>query len=391
MVVVGCTKPAPAPTPEPGPGPTPPAPEWEWPSVISMCTDAPGGLQHTGIIAWAAVFEAMTGTKVRVTPESGEVTKREWLRDGRFDFVEQMLPVYGNHWMMPNYEDAKADNVYFPLGIVWGMPADLMGFLVRGDSDIKTLYDIKGHKIAKFTPAQAPSEAIDALVAWAQLAPEDVEIVPFASFEANMMSVAEGKADVAFGSTGASFAVRSEAAPHGIRWLDLDPKKDPEGAARFLAVRGSWPFVTVTAGVKSAIGVTSLLAPSLLLGTKDSDPQLVYHMAKWLNENYDAYKGKNINCERMSPELFRIGLDFTYLPVHEGTIKYLKEIGMWTEADDARQEYNVDLIERHIEAYNAALAEARKLDIRVDPSNADWIKIVAKHIEALPKFGVHLD
>jgi len=333
----------------------------------------------------------MTGTKVRITPESGEVTKREWLRDGRFGFIEQMLANYSGHWMMQNYEDAKADNVYFPLRIVWGMPCTPMAFLVRGDSDIKTIYDIKGHRLAKFTPARAPSLAIDGLIAWAQLTPEDVEIVPFASFEANMMSVSEGKADVAFGSTTAPFAVRSEAAPHGLRWLDLDPEKDPEGAARFLAEINSWPFVTVTQGVKSAIGVKSVLSPSLLLGTEDSDPQLIYNMAKWLNENYDAYKDKNINCERMSPELFRTALDFMYVPLHEGTIQYLKEVGMWSEADDARQEDNVDLLERHIAAYNAALAEARKLDIRVDPSNADWIEIVVKHIEALPRFGVQLD
>lgn len=385
LVFAGCAAPAPE-------APAPEKPEvWEWPSTISITCDAPGGAQHTGMIAWTPVFEADTGVKARITPESGEVVRRQWLRDGEFDFSQQMQATYGAHWFMPDLLDATAEGVYFPMRVAWVMPVSPLGFMVRGDSGLKTPYDIKpGTKIAMFTLAPATVAVIDALLAWAQLDKEDVQIIPFASWSANQLSILEGKADVAFAHPTAPDVMRAAAGPHGVAWLELDPEKDPEGAKRFLAVRNSWPFGAMKQGVKSAIGVKSMLSPSFLFSTEDTDPELVYHLAKWLHENFDAYKGRNINCERMSLDLFRASLNFIYIPVHQGTIKYLREIGVWTADDDALQEYNLDLLRRHIEAYDDAIAEAVSKDVGVSPDNPEWIDIVKRHIEELPGFGVRL-
>ena len=48
---------------------------------------------------------------------------------------------------------------------------------------------------------------------------------------------------------------------------------------------------------------------------------------------------------------------------------------MWTEADDVRQAYNVDLVTRYCEAYAAALDLADSMGITVDPENEEWIEL----------------
>ena len=66
-------------------------------------------------------------------------------------------------------------------------------------------------------------------------------------------------------------------------------------------------------------------------------------------------------------------LDRSYVPIAEGTIRYFKEIGKWTEADDARQEYNIKLIDLYMEAYSDCIAQANTDGINIDPQNQEWL------------------
>ena len=45
----------------------------------------------------------------------------------------------------------------------------------------------------------------------------------------------------------------------------------------------------------------------------------------------------------------------------------MKEKGMWTADDDKRQAYNLDLLTRYMEAYQAAIAEAdaKKIEVHI--------------------------
>ncbi len=116
-------------------------------------------------------------------------------------------------------------------------------------------------------------------------------------------------------------------------------------------------------------------------------------MAKWLHQNFDAYKDLHEACPRMSIKYFRNTLDGTYLPVHEGTIRYLKEVGMWTAADDTRQEYNVRLVDWYTEAYETATAMADKEGISIDPQNKEWVELWGNHKEeiGIPRFRIMND
>ncbi len=83
----------------------------------------------------------------------------------------------------------------------------------------------------------------------------------------------------------------------------------------------------------------------------------------------------------------------SYIPIHDGAIKYFDEIGMWSEADAKRQEYNVWLSDWYVEAYAEAMTKAKAEKIAINPTNAAWIDfwIDYKNEIGIPKFKIMND
>ena len=57
------------------------------------------------------------------------------------------------------------------------------------------------------------------------------------------------------------------------------------------------------------------------------------------------------------------------------TIVYLKEKGMWSEANERRQAYNVKLMNLYMEGFNKCVAEAQSKKMKIDPSNKEWVTL----------------
>ena len=127
---------------------------------------------------------------------------------------------------------------------------------------------------------------------------------------------------------------------------------------------------------------------------QSTDPELIYNLAKWLGENYEAYKGKHKSNEEMSMDNFRGYLDrarsMYYIPVHGGTVRYLKEKGKWSAEDEAWNEKNKALIKKYVEAYNAAIAAADEKKIEVAPKNKPWLALWGDYKKGLPLLGTKM-
>lgn len=355
------------------------AKEWQWPNTLTFGSQRVGGSGYATMSAWVPVFSQMTGVKARIMPEGSMPVRARWIKNGKLDFNMDAISgcIEGNKGF------ATKEGGPFQIRVVWLGQLYPFGFIVRKDSDIKTVYDIKpGHRIASFTRSSRDSSG--ALLAWAKVSKKDVTIVPYANFNANIKSVPEGKADVAYCIATSPATVEAESSPSGIRWIPLDAKKDPEGAKRYLEIDPTAVFAPCQQGVKSAFGVPMIIKPFNHYTTADKDSKLVYNLAKWLHKNYDSYKNKHPNCKLMSLDVFRQTLDTAILPTHNGTIKYLKEIGKWSAEDDVRQMYNVSIVTRYEKAYNAAIAEAEKKGIKMDPTNEKWMNLWAQFKKDIP-------
>ena len=267
--------------------------------------------------------------------------------------------------------------------------------MVRGDSPIGTIYDI-GHETRIALQSQS-GVLIYALLAWLKLnkgpIPENpanaewnVKFVPVDTWEANLRSIIDGVADMEWATPENPVVKEAAAGPHGIRFLDLPVKDDPEGAGRFrrfVPVGNIVPAPSV--GVKEICGITTMVGTCSLWCRPDFDTDPAYEVTKWFDENYELYKDKGNKLITYSREAFRQTLDVAMAPVHDGAIKYFREIGLWKEVDDARQEYNLKLVNWYCEAWDAAIAKADATGIAVSSSSEQWIKLWADYKK---EFGI---
>ena len=81
-------------------------------------------------------------------------------------------------------------------------------------------------------------------------------------------------------------------------------------------------------------------------------------------------------------------LNRTFLPCHEGLIRYLKELGLWTKAHERRQKQNVDLITRYCEANASAIELADDKRVFVSAKNPEWVEFWENYKKelGLPRF-----
>jgi hypothetical protein len=374
--LVGCktVEPTPttAPTTTPTPTPTPePEPEFTWPKNIDFVTMGTTGAAYAQTIAWGTLLKEDTGTRVRLVSADHGTNQYRYLKEGRFfsgtvSFADDMLTA-----SLPEWSDRDMGpgdfRVYYPLSVYYN------GYAVRGDSDINSPADVKGKKVGYFAHYGPAGEAlIQALLDWAEIEKDEVTWVPMSGAADLGPAIRDGTVDVVMSSSNIPIWYEVEASPHGLKWIPLDATANPEAAARFEA---TFPTGTgwgpTKAGVPSSLDVPmmEIIAPQYTVS--QWDPELVYNLVKWLDENYDRYKDAHPNFETMTPEFLLRIAETNYIPLHEGSVMYLVEKGMWTDKHQARWEQNVDLLEKWINLWQAAISKADDQGILVSPDNED--------------------
>ncbi len=346
--------------------------EWHWPAELSMV--AGSGVGVTVAKTWTQILTAETGMKVTIAPESATVNRLKWVGLGLFHLTAggtgntgQMLEAEGPY--------ASRDGGPFPVRAVWPQSTSASGFFVRGDSRLKTPRDLSpGTRVVDMTYVGS-QKIVDGLLAWAGLTRDDVVWVPAGNAEEKTAVVMEGRADVAFGTPTSKSMYQAEKDPNGIRWLSLNSEEDPEGARRFLEIDPLIGFTPMVSGVPSCRGVWGAGGTSFYCTRQATDAGLVYHLVRWLDDNWAKYRTAHEWNEYMTRSTLMEELGHTFIPAHEGLVTYLKELGLWTEAHQRRHQENVSLIERYYQAYQAAMDLANDRLIPVSPDNEEWLKL----------------
>lgn len=360
-------------------------PAWVWPRDLSIATADIATKNYILTAGWGSVMQQMTGVRVRVLPENVQPLQVRWVKEGRVDMCFTNEALYADATMArAGYSEAGP----FQSRYIWQFTTTNYGFMVRGDSPIKTLYDIKPNmKVGQPIFSPAMMLGTEASLAWANLSKEDVQLRPFGNYGAYVRSVVEGRTDVVFCSPISGVTFEVEGSPRGIRWLDYPPE-DKEELARFMDISGSYVLIMSDIGVPSSHKVRMPTVPSFYMARDDMETEYVYHLVKWFDESFEAYKDVNPGLSSMKLEANRATLDFTSAPAHDGLVKYLEEKGMWTKEDEAWRQQNVQLIDKYIKAHEAATADAKEKGIKVDATSEDWIQLWETHKKDLPRFRV---
>ncbi len=381
LVFTGCTEeeepPPPPPPPveeEEEPPPPPPVEEvWEWPEKLFLVSGPGMGVE--ALTGWTALMSADTGMQIRIVEIDNTLLRFKWIAQGRF-----FHNIDGNATTVEYLEASLGNNLRdtgpFQVRVLWAASQSNLGYMTRGDSDIKTVHDIKpGTKIVEWTFGAAMETTYSALLAWAQVDWDDIIWVPASNFPIIPRLITGGQADLTFFFPTAGFTYEAEATPEGISWIELPADEDPEGAKRYLEKQPTHSFGTISLGVPSAIGVRGLDMLSPFLSPADSDPDLVYHYIKWMDENYDRYKDTHANNLSMTLDNTMRIMETSFIPAHEGLVRYLTELGKWTPAHEARNQQNIALLNRYVEAYQEAMDMADEQGILVDPENEEWTEL----------------
>lgn len=367
---------------------------FEWPRLFVIATPGTNSGSFASTNAWVPYLQKDTGMTVRVIPEGNEVsrynrlTTRSTIQLVSVAAAEMRAQTQGTD----NYADTKPA----PQRLVWHHNDSPWGFVVSGDSKLQSLSDLKNgkYRVAKgmfSSPMQiSVTQALPAFVGLSeQETKEHLQFIPVSSYAENCRSVVEGKADVAYCSAISSVMSEAEAAPGGIRWLPMEVD-NKEAWARYLQYRPMHVPTEISLGVSSAKGVDGATSNFVYATTVDADTELVYHLAKWMHQHYADYKDSHLLASRMSLEQFRSYLDRSPLPVHEGTVRYLREIGAWTDKDDAWNEQAKKKMDQWVAARQAAMEEARKAGVKVKFDNPEYLAILDKHTEGLEGFQSRL-
>ena len=197
----------------------------------------------------------------------------------------------------------------------------------------------------------------EAILAFGGLTLDDVEVITFPTYSAAMSSMTRNEADATCTTPTTSQLYELAESPRGIHYAPLEPGNDA-GWDQLLEVL---PIMSpseedVAAGL--AEGETAKMAAyryPVITTTAEKSADEVYTFIKALDETFDMYKDGTAAMSRWTLE--RSGKPAIDIPFHEGAIRYLEEIGIWTEEDQAWNDQRQARMDALVEAWDSFSSE----------------------------------
>lgn len=289
----------------------------------------------TGYVEATAIADAMIkahGTRVRLLPSGSGVGRLMPMLQGQAN----------NAWLANElyfatrgvFDFATPDWGPQNLRTICGRPASF-GIVVTEESGIEKIEDLRGKRFAYAAANPSVSIKVDTMIASKGLTRDDVEVIEFPSYGDTLRALTQGLADAAGSALTSSALNELEASPRGIRWLAFDPNDaDLWENMNKIAPLFS-PFrENIGVGVtgKEPVDIVSYKYPMITV-KHDADPDETYAFLKAVHESFDAFKNAAPIMERWHIDLISsTPLD---APLHEGAVRYLQEIGKWSDAQQA--------------------------------------------------------
>lgn len=310
--------------------------EWKPPKLISMVAIS---IRSTGFAAGTGLVSTITdktGVKFRIEPAPTSLDRQERVKSGQVEFC---LSAGGHAYTLQTGLadfDVKGWGPQ-PTRTIWSAGFMFAGYMTRGNSEIKTVADLKGKRVAAYPGYAGMHMNMEALLAYADLTWDDVKKTPVGGFGPGMAAVIEGSVDVAYAPAMGKPAIELAASPHGIHWLPM-PASDKEAWKRYRSLWGCWlPGKAIFGG-----GISKDKPAEIMKWTynitclTDLDENLCYWMTKQVAENYDAFKKKHGYLRSWTLEQ-ALNTEAWLVPYHDGSIRYFKEIGKWTSEQENKQ------------------------------------------------------
>jgi len=316
--------------------------------------------------------------------EDDHLTRLEWLNHGEIDLMYEGYDTPA-HFAGDRPGEITRARGPFPLRVVASAHSGLFGFMVSGDSPVRTIYDITPEtRVAESSNSRL---AVAALGHWLGFGPGSATDAPlpgaqplnrivYGTWQANVKSVVNREADVAYVSVEHPVVRQAADRPPGVRFLELPAKADPDGAARFHRAAPNMVLAPAPDDAPAQVaGLTTVLGSANLWCRSDFDAALAYRLTEWFDRNFDRFKGQGNKLGTYSLAALRYNIGRAMAPIHESTIRYLDKLGFWTEVEARRQEYNLRLLHFYYRAWREAVTRADAAGIVAGADNPAWYRL----------------
>lgn len=299
------------------------APKTDAPA-LTLLTGSSGGLYYViGAGIGDVVNKNTTAVKINAEPSTGGSTERVRLV-GEGD-VQLGLTTSIVAWQGYKGEDDFAAKAYPNIRIALCGQQGYMQIVVPKDSDIKTIEDLKGKTIAT-------GQGAGVLSLEQALAPyglkKDVDFKAMPLNEGEFVNVVKNKQVDALAQPNGLHASFFEElnTTIGLRWLSFT-----EEATKQISEAGPYNLagLTIPAGTYDGqdYDVITFSVPCIMVTSSDVPEEAIYNMVKATFEHNDELTAIHTTGAEWVKE-HGMYLSENFIPLHDGTVKYLKEIGI---------------------------------------------------------------
>ncbi|MGH7268296.1 MAG: TAXI family TRAP transporter solute-binding subunit [Candidatus Rokuibacteriota bacterium] len=335
-----------------------------------------------GYIQAAAIGHAMAqkeGITLRVVPAGNDVSRQAPLAAGRAQFGALGIGSFLSQEAV--FEFAATDWGPQPVRIVaaaWG-DFNTGNVAAAGDTGVKTVFDLKGKRVAWVVGAPALNQNMTAFLACANLSWTDVKKTEFPSWGASARAVVEGTADAYIASTNSGLVYELAASPRKyVAPAVPSPREDPACWQRLKTAAPYFEHNVATVGAGTISKETphkgATYGYPIITAYASQPAELVYHQTRMIYELLPDYVAAHPGNDGFA--LAKQRLQWV-MPYHEGAVRYLKEKGVWTAE---HERHNAGLVRRQDvlqKAWDRALAESTAQKVKAGDFPKLWMKIRA--------------
>ncbi len=290
---------------------------------ITMGGGAPGGTYYTVIAAMAKVLEDKSGgIQPVVETTKGSAHALRLVNAGELTIGAGLLDTVARAWNGETEFQEKLANLRGVMAFIDIGDA----FLVRKDSSIRSVAELRGKRLGVSSPAS--KLAMDAVLKAHGIGPTDYTH-RFLSYTEQANGLRDNNIDAGYVVVHRTNQTTMEfMSTVGGRIIGFD---SPEAIKRFEADNSVWRSVTLAANTYpgQAEPVPVAGRHGLVVASKDTDAGLIYQLVKTLLSNPDDLKKIHPAASAISLEQTRAYYDkgLFVVPLHPGAERYLKEVG----------------------------------------------------------------
>ena len=308
------------------------------PRAVTIGTNPAGTVFYALAGGLAKVATEGTPIQVNIQPYTGTSTFIPLLNSGELDFAIVNAVDMGMAYLGPQKlkVGGKNDFQHSPnIRLVMRGAPLIVGLLVKKDSPLKSVHDVKGKRVTGEYPAhQAVWFNMYGALASGGVTWKDVKVVPVPAVNDGIDALVQGRAEVTVGAVNMA-KIREADAAVGVRHLSHDCS--PEGDKRLRqAVPGYYTRMMKAGSGAAIVEDTCTTAYDIYFAThKSASDQLVTAILKAIWDNEEKLKPIHPGFREWTRDR-AVSPDVT-IPYHPGAVKFYQEKGAWKKEMDQAQ------------------------------------------------------